>query len=78
LCQKGKSHSVHAIRDGADESTGFVSFDFKRSGRPPTPELSFKKLENLSAPLTYPSLQVKIAVEPGTSPNENPKLPVLE
>ncbi|KAJ7323588.1 hypothetical protein DFH08DRAFT_817625 [Mycena albidolilacea] len=44
----GKSHSVHAIRDGADESTGFVSFDFKCSGSPPAPESSFKKLENLS------------------------------
>jgi hypothetical protein len=52
---------------------------FKRSGSPPdAQESSFKKLENLSAPSTYPSRQVKIAVEPETSRNENPKLTVLE
>jgi hypothetical protein len=79
LCQKGKSHSVRAIRDGADESTGSMSFDFERSGSPPdAQESSFKKLENLSAPSIYPSRQVKIAVEPGTSHNENLKLPVVE
>ncbi|KAJ7797081.1 hypothetical protein B0H13DRAFT_1934329 [Mycena leptocephala] len=79
LCQKGKSLSVRAIRDGADESTGSMSFDFERSGSPPdAQESSFKKLENLLALSIYPSRQVKIAVEPGTSHNENLKLPVVE
>ncbi|KAJ7323045.1 hypothetical protein DFH08DRAFT_969673 [Mycena albidolilacea] len=68
LCRKDNSHSVRAIRDGPDESTDSVSFDFKRSESPSDAlESSFKKLKNLSAPLTSLSLQVEIAVEPGTS-----------
>jgi uncharacterized protein (DUF1684 family) len=78
LFQKDSPHSVHTVRNRADDSTDSVSFDFKRSESPPNAlESSFKILNTLSPP-TYPSLQVKIAVEAGTSRNENTKLPVMQ
>jgi uncharacterized protein (DUF1684 family) len=78
LCQKDSPHSVHTVRNRADDSTDSVSFDFKRSESPPNAlESSFKILNSLSPP-TYPPPQVKIAVEAGTSRNENTKLPVMQ